>query len=39
VHVQLAVVYSRLKRKEESRREQNIVMELNEKVRDKEPHP
>lgn len=39
VHVQLASVYSRLKRKEESQREQKIVIELNEKVRDKKPDP
>ena len=37
VHVQLANVYSRLQLKEESRREQRIVLELNEKARSKTP--
>jgi Flp pilus assembly protein TadD len=37
VHVELASVYSRLKLKEESQREQAIVLKLNEKARDKKP--
>jgi tetratricopeptide (TPR) repeat protein len=39
VHVQLASVYSRLKLKEESQREQEIVLELNEKARAKKSQP
>lgn len=35
VHVELANVYSRLKRKEDSQREQQIVLKLNEKAREK----
>lgn len=37
VHVELANVYSRLKLKEESLREQQIVLKLNEKARGKTP--
>ncbi len=38
VHVQLAALYSRMKLAEESRREQAIVLKLNEKARGTTPH-
>ena len=38
VHVQLAALYSRMKLAEESRREQTIVLKLNEKARGTTPH-
>ncbi len=39
VHVQLASIYSRLKLREQSQREQKMVLELNDKSRDKKPRP
>lgn len=39
VHVQLASIYARLNLKEESLRERKIVLELNEKAREKGPVP
>jgi tetratricopeptide (TPR) repeat protein len=38
VHVQLAALYSRMKLTEESRREQAIVLKLNERARGTTPH-
>ena len=39
VHVQLAVLYSRLGRPEDSRREREIVIKLNEKARNGNARP
>ena len=39
VHVQLATVYQRLDRHEDSRREREIVLKLNEKARQSPPGP
>jgi Tfp pilus assembly protein PilF len=39
VHVQLAVLYSRMNRPEDSKREREIVLKLNEKARTAKPRP
>jgi Tfp pilus assembly protein PilF len=38
-HVQLAMVYARLHRTEDSKREQQIALELNDRTRAKGPQP
>ena len=39
VHVQLAAVYQRLNRSQDSQREREIVLELNQKERELPPKP
>ena len=39
VHVQLATLYAQMNRKEDSRRERDIVVKLNESARQKRPQP